>query len=262
MIRVLTLSTLFPDSSRPGFGGFVERQTLALAAHAGVECRVVAPLGLPAAGWARRQRRYHELDMLPRWETWKGLDVYRPRFATLPVVGGPVHPLSLWWALLSLLDAIRAEFPFDVIDTEFFYPDGPAAVALGRRYGVPVSIKARGSDIHLWGRKRLCRAMIVAAGRSADGMLAVSGALRDDMVALGLPADRIRVHPTGLDRSVFHPRDRVAAKAGLGVAGPLVVSIGNLIALKGHALVVEAMGALPGVSLLIAGEGPERIALE
>ena len=47
MLRVLTLSTLFPDASRPNFGVFVERQTLGLAAHPDVDLRVVAPIALP-----------------------------------------------------------------------------------------------------------------------------------------------------------------------------------------------------------------------
>jgi glycosyltransferase involved in cell wall biosynthesis len=261
MLRVLTLSTLFPDRTRPGFGTFVERQTLGLAAHAGVDLRVVAPIAVPPTGWARRHPAYREISRLPSRERWKGLDVYRPQFPTLPLIGGAINPESMWWTLLPLLDAIRAEFRFDVIDTEFFYPDGPAAIRLGRRYGVPVSIKARGSDIHLWGARPICRKAIVAAGQAADGMLAVSAALRDDMIAMGLPGERIRVHHTGVDQAMFRPQDRAAAKAKLGVAGPLVVTAGNLIPLKGQALLIEAIGELPGVTLLIAGRGPDHDAL-
>ena len=47
MLRVLTLSTLFPDATRRNFGVFVERQALGLAAHPDVDLRVVAPIGLP-----------------------------------------------------------------------------------------------------------------------------------------------------------------------------------------------------------------------
>lgn len=257
MLRVLTLSTLFPDATRPGFGGFVERQTLALAARGDVEVRVVAPYALPPTRWARRHPAYRELAGLPARETWKGLDVWRPPFATLPLIGGGINPRSMARTLRPLLESIRADFPFEVIDAEFFYPDGPAAISLGQGLGVPVSIKARGSDIHLWGRRAACRRKIVAAGRAADGMLAVSAALRDDMIAMGLPGERIRVHHTGVDQTLFRPQDRAAAKAALGVAGPLVVSAGNLIPLKGHALLIDAMHALPGVTLLIAGRGPE-----
>ena len=261
MLRVLTLSTLFPDRTRPGFGGFVERQTLGLAARADVELRVVAPFAMPPTRWAQRHPVYRAIGQLPERELWKGLDVHRPRFPALPLIGGRINPLSIWWTLIPVLDAIRRDFPFDVIDAEFFYPDGPAAIRLGRRYGVPVSIKARGSDIHLWGGIAACRRQIVAAGQAADGMLAVSGALREDMIAMGLPGERIRVHHTGVDQAMFRPQDRAAARAALGVAGPLVVTAGNLIALKGQALLIDAVAALSGVTLLIAGRGPDHDAL-
>ncbi|MET0376804.1 MAG: glycosyltransferase family 4 protein, partial [Rhizorhabdus sp.] len=58
MLRVLTLSTLFPDRTRPGFGAFVERQTLGLAAHPDVELRVVAPYAVPPTPWAKRHPVY------------------------------------------------------------------------------------------------------------------------------------------------------------------------------------------------------------
>ncbi len=265
MLRVLTLSTLFPDASRPNFGVFVERQTLGLAALADTEVRVVAPVGLPPWPLAR-MARYRSLAALPQRETWKGLDVTRPRFPAPPATRGRFHARLLARALMRHVDAIRREFAFDVIDASFLFPDGPAAVALGRRYGVPVSIKARGADIHHWGRARPTARAVLDAGRAADGLLAVSAAMKADMVALGLSADAIRVHYTGVDLDRFAPGDRPALKTALpehwgGVAGPLVVSLGALIPRKGHDVVIEAVTRLPGVTLLVAGEGPERARL-
>ncbi|MES3153828.1 glycosyltransferase [Sphingomonas faeni] len=261
MLRVLTLSTLFPDSTRPNFGGFVERQTLGLAAHPKVDLRVVAPIGVPP-GLLRRLRHHATLATVPHRETWKGVDVRRPRFAAIPVTQGRFHVGALVRALGPVLDAIREEFAFDVIDASFFFPDGPAAVALGRRYDVPVSIKARGSDVHQWGRAPATAAQIREAGQGAAGLLAVSAAMRRDMIAMGMPGDRIRVHHTGVDQDRFRPVDRVAAKARLGVTGPLVLAIGGLLPRKGHDVVIRAVAALPGVTLLIAGHGPARAALE
>jgi glycosyltransferase involved in cell wall biosynthesis len=261
MLRVLTLSTLFPDATRPDFGGFVERQTRGLAALADVEVRVVAPRGLPP--WPLdRIHRYAGLAALPPREDWRGLDVLRPRFLNLPASGGRFHPASLAAALMPLLTRLRASFAFDVIDAEFFFPDGPTAVALGRRFDVPVSIKARGADISHWGHSPATTALVNKAGGEADGLLAVSGALRDEMAALGIPRERIRVHRTGVDHRIFAAHRRDQAKAALGIAAPLVVSVGALIARKGHGIVIDAVSRLPGVALRIAGSGPEHAALQ
>lgn len=256
MLRVLTLSTLFPDPTRPNFGVFVERQAQALAALPDVEVRVVAPIGLPP-GPLTRHPHYRALAALPGEEQRNRLHVHRPRFLALPFTQGRFHARNLARALVPVLDRVREQFRFDVLDASFFFPDGPAAVALGRRYGVPVSIKARGADIHHWGRAGATAGQVRAAGRNASGLLAVSAAMARDMVALGLPAPR--VHYTGVELDRFAPvADRAAAKAALGVAGGLVIAVGALIPRKGHALVIDAVSRLPGVTLAIAGEGPER----
>lgn len=257
MLRVLTLSTLYPDSGRPAFGLFVERQTLALAARPEVEPEVVAPVGLPM--WPLSlHAHYRDRAALPAKEQRNGLAVHRPRFRVWPGFGGAGAARSLAAAVLPLARAL----PCDVIDAEFFWPDGVAAMHVAGALGLPFSVKARGSDIQHWGgRPAIAAQMVEAAGR-AGGLLAVSAALGRDMAAMGMPGDRIRVHYTGINLDRFRPLDRSAAKRRLGVEGPLIVAPGNLVPLKGHRLAVEALAHVPDATLLIAGEGPERRALE
>jgi teichuronic acid biosynthesis glycosyltransferase TuaC len=261
MLRVLTLSTLFPNGVQPTLGVFVERQTLGLAAHPGVELEVVTPVGLPV--WPLSLHpHYRPLRALPLEEGWKGLKVHRPRYRVWPLIGAAGTAEALADALLPKLRALRDHFPFDVIDAEYFWPDGPAAMHLSAALGVPFSVKARGSDVHLWGSCPGIGVQIGAAGRQAAGLLAVSGPLRDDMIALGLPGEKIRVHRTGIDLDRFVPVDRTAAKARLGVQGPLLVTAGWLIPRKGQAIAIEALTYLPGATLLVVGDGPERASLE
>ncbi|MFM7027376.1 MAG: glycosyltransferase [Chakrabartia sp.] len=260
LLRVLTLSTLFPDKSCPHLAPFVVRQCRALAALPGVAMKVVAPRGLPP--WPLcRHPRYRARAAVPVRDMWEGLDVYRPAFQHWPFLAGRADVRALVDALLPVLRDIRQTFPFDVIDAQYFFPDGPAAVQLGRLLGVPVSIKARGADIHYWGQAGPSGRQVRAAGLDAAGLLAVSAALRDDMVALGLPGARIRVHHTGVDLDRFQPCDRAAAKASLGITGPLIVSVGALIPRKRQKLLIDALAYVPGAHLALVGDGPLARAL-
>jgi teichuronic acid biosynthesis glycosyltransferase TuaC len=260
MLRVLTLSTLFPNALQPTLGVFVERQTYELAAREDVEVEVVSPVGMPP--WPLSLHpHYRRREALPTQEQWKGLTVHRPRFPVLPRVDA-LSARAMAGTLLPLLRDIRRRFPFDVIDAEFFWPDGAAAMRLGRALGVPFSVKARGSDIHQWTRRRGVGDQIVRAGAEAGGLLAVSEAMKGDMVGLGMEADRIIVHYTGVDRERFRPVDRAAAKAELGVEGPLIVTAGALLPRKQPRLSVAVAERIPEATLILVGEGPERGALE
>lgn len=257
MLRVLTLSTLFPSAVSPRFGTFVEQQTRSLAQLPGTQVEVVAGVGLPV--WPLGlHHHYARRAKLPLVEERNGLKVHRPRFRVCPWFGDPLAARFLSAALLPYLKNIRKHFPFDVIDAEFFWPDGVAAMRLSRALQVPFLIKARGSDIHYWTRRAGVKDQILEAGGSASKLLTISTAMKNDLVALGMPAGKISTHYTGVDLERFQPIDRGLAKKNLGVSGPLLATVGALIPLKGQALVLEALSHLPDVTLLLAGEGPDR----
>ncbi len=260
-LRILTLSTLFPDMTRPNFGIFVERQTRELAHREGVEVTVIAPLGIPPWPLSRMQP-YAPLLNLPMREKWRDLTVYRPHFPVLPKVGGRFNVATMTRAIWPLVRRLHAEAPFDVIDASFFYPDGAVARKLAKKLGIPYSVKARGADIHYWGRNPATRKAVLAAGLDADGLLAVSEAMKRSMATLGMDADKIMVHYTGVDLDRFSPQDRTSAKAHFGVSGPVILSVGALIPRKGQDIVIRALPHLPGVTLLLAGHGPRRSAYE
>lgn len=263
-LRVLSLSTLFPSPARRGFGLFVARQAQALSRRGDVELVVINPIALAPQPFDRVINSPAERALPAQARDW-GVEVHYPRFRTIPRLGVRWNPALIARSVLPLARRLHAEAPFDVIDAQFFYPDGPAAARIARALGLPLSIKARGSDIHLWGERPFARRQMLDAARQAGGLLAVSGALRQDMAALGMDAAKIAVHYTGLDGTLFHLRPRAdartAVRAIVPTDGALLVSVGNLIPLKGQNLVIEALAALPGVHLVLAGKGPEEAAL-
>lgn len=261
MPRVLTLSTLFPNAAEPTLGVFVERQTLGLTTHPDVELEVVSSVGLPP--WPLTLHpHYAGRARLPREEQWKGLKVHHPRYTVWPGLGAARTARSMAKALLPVLGRIRERFAFEVIDAEFFWPDGPAAMHLAKAFDVPFSIKARGADIHYWGCRPGIAGQVLEAALAADGLLAVSEAMKADMVSLGIPAEKIRVHYTGVDLDRFHPVDHRAAKAALGIEGPLIAVAGALIPRKRQRLALEALELIPEASMIVIGDGPDRHALE
>lgn len=265
-LRLLTFTTLFPHAGAPNHGVFVENRLRHLVASGAATATVVAPVPFfPShaaifGAWARHAAA-------PRRETRHGLDVHHPRYPVIPRIGMTLAPSLLYRACLPVLRRLLAEArargePFDAIDAHYLYPDGVAAVRLGRALGLPVVITARGSDVTQIPDHPRPRRMIQAAIAGAAALITVSAALRDGLIALGAPAEKVTVLRNGVDTSIFRPGDRTAQRAALGLDGPTLLSVGHLIARKGHDRIIAAMAGLPDVRLLIAGEGPERARLE
>jgi teichuronic acid biosynthesis glycosyltransferase TuaC len=257
-LRVLSIATLFPDATRPNFGIFVERSLSALASQPAVELTVAAPLGLPV--WPlSTAARYAPLRSLSERETWHGLSVVRPRWRLWPGLGAARNGATVAEAVLG---AIGREAEFDVIDAQFFHPDAVAAERVARALSLPFSVKARGSDITYWGRRADTGPAMIQSAAAATGLLAVSAALKADMVALGMAADKIMVHPTGVDPARFCYGDCATARTKWGLGdGPVLITVGTLNENKGQHLVIDALKQLPSVQYLIAGTGPDGAAL-
>lgn len=257
-IRLLTFTTLYPNSVNPRHGIFVETRLRQLLDSGDIQARVMAPVPWfpftqgPFGTWGRLAR-------IPLHETRHGIEVAHPRYPLLPRVGMNLAPLAIALRTLPLLRRqIREGRDFDLIDAHYFYPDGVAAALLGRWLDKPVVITARGSDINVLPGYVLPRKMILWAAQQADACITVSQSLRDRLVALGTSPDHISVLRNGVDLALFHPRDRHFLRHQLNLAGHVLLSVGNLVPLKGNHLTIEALERLPDTHLVVVGEGPEK----
>lgn len=260
-MKTLTFSTLYPNAARPSHGIFVETQLRQQLASGRVESRVVAPV----PWFPSRDPRFGEYAVhagVPREEQRHGIQVLHPRYLALPKIGMTLAPFLLAQSVKPVIERVLAQYPFDLIDAHYFYPDGVAAVLLGRRFGKPVVITALGTDVNVIPHYRLPRQMILWAARHAAGMITVARALKEKLVALGVPAGRIEVLRNGVDLQLFRPVDRENWRRRLGFERTTLLSVGNLVPLKGHDLSIRALRLLPETDLVIIGGGPERAALE
>jgi teichuronic acid biosynthesis glycosyltransferase TuaC len=260
-LSILTATTLFPNAVQGSHGIFVETRLRHLVASGEAAARVLAPvpwlppfLRYPAVGPLRR---------IPHRERRGDLLIEHPRYLVLPKIGMNLTPYTLYRAMRASLHRMLAEgLMFDLIDAHYFYPDGVAAVWAAKELGIPVVVTARGTDINLIPDYARPRRLIQRAAAEADALITVCEALKESLIALGVPGKKITVLRNGVDLTLFRPIERVATRAKLGLTRRTLGSVGHLVERKGHHHVIGALALLPDTDLVVAGSGPDRARLE
>ncbi|HZD02514.1 MAG TPA: D-inositol-3-phosphate glycosyltransferase [Actinomycetes bacterium] len=206
-----------------------------------------------------------------------------PGVRVLHLPAGPLEPIPkqllpryLCAFLCSLLRAGERHGPYDVLHSHYWVSGWVARLAR-ERWGSPAV-----HSFHTLGRvknsslatgeepeppTRLAGEERVAA--TADCLLAATPSEARQLTELyGAPPSKVRIVPHGVDRSRFHPGDRVAARAALGVSGKHVLAfVGRLQPLKAPDVAVRALALLRrrrpelDVELLVVG-GPSGNGVE
>lgn len=249
-MKILAITNLFPNSKEPTRGMYNKQQFLELAKLC--ELKVVAPVP-----WYSN----HEIA---EKEEIDGIDVFHPRYFMIPKVGRSLYGLFFYLSLKGFVKKIRKDFNFDLIFATWAYPDGFGSFLIAKLFKKPVVIKVHGSDINLHTKYFLRRKMISYALRNSDKVIAVSNALMERMVEIGVPRNKINVIPNGIDPTLFFPMDKAEcrAKLGLPIENKVVIFVGNLVSVKGVENLLEAISIISeekeSPHLVIVGDGKQE----
>jgi glycosyltransferase involved in cell wall biosynthesis len=258
---LMVFSSLFPHSGAPGAGLFIRERMFRVGRE--LPLVVISPKPwFPGQGLLRRFRP-HFRPPAPRFEVQEGIEVYFPRFLSLPGLLRRLDGISMALASYRLVKRLREQGGYNLIDAHFAYPDGYAATRLGRWLKLPVTITLRGTEVPHARQPPICKRLVKGL-LEASWIFSVSRALKDHVVSLGVPADKVQVVGNGVDIDKFHPLPREACRRALGLEGkgPVLVTVGALVERKGFHRVIELLPRLlekhPGlVYLAIGGPGPE-----
>ena len=265
-MRVLVFTSLFPNHQHPDFGIFIKNRMFHFTRLKACEIRVVAPVPycLPWKGMGS----WYEFSQIKHHEIMQGIHLYHPRYLLIPKISMQFHGLFMFLSTIRLIKKIQKEFPFDLIDAHYIYPDGFAGVLLGKIFKKPVVVSARGSDIHQFPKYKTIRPMIKTTLQHSSYVISVCNALKEVMINLGADISKTVVIPNGIDTSLFYPEEKNIARQllSLDIHKKIIFSAGGLITLKGHHIVIDAMAdiieRIPDIHFFIAGKGVYQRNLE
>lgn len=262
-MNIVVLTTLYPNNIQHRHGVFIENRVKELVKrYPDAKVKVIAPVPY-FPSWIPLPE-YKKYSKVSTNESRNGIQVYHPRYFVIPKVGMNITPHFLYHTCLKAISELsESGFHIDVIDSHYFYPDGVVASWVGKKLNIPVVVTARGSDINVIPENSIARNRIQKSLLSVDASAAVSQALANEMVKLAPNAKEPIVLRNGVDLDFFNPEaSKPTLPFKIDEDESLLLSVGNLIELKGHHLVIEALTLLPKVKLIIIGEGSQREALE
>lgn len=263
-LQLGVLTSLYPSAARPTEGIFAERRWIEMRAR-GHAVRVVRPV--PRSPWLARAlagplrkpdwRAYAEF---PPGERRKGLEIAYPRYAHRPW-----DPLgnARRFAECGVRTLLGGHGGFgaravDAIVCDYAWP-AAAAAPLCAELGVACVVSGRGSDVLAVAADARLRGALAHGLAAAGHWCAVSRDLVARMDELGGVSGRGVLVENGVDRELFRPRDRAAARAALRIdsAAELVLVVGHLIPRKDPRLALEAFAqaARPRARLVFLGAG-------
>jgi teichuronic acid biosynthesis glycosyltransferase TuaC len=180
-------------------------------------------------------------------------------FFSLPGgLGLPTAGAFLYAGLLTQVRALHRSKPISIIHAHAPLPCGHAAALLSRELGVPFVVTVHGLDAFSTNQVgghagRWCKRVSQWVYRSAHQVICISEKVREQVVQGAAPVNSVVVY-NGVDPQVFSPRE---APPGADV----LLSVGTLIPIKGHELLLRAFAAIHGrfsnLSCEIIGEGPQ-----
>ena len=210
-------------------------------------------------------------------ETVDGLLFHRTVYTppTIPVLG----ELALMRALARRLREVAIQTRPAVLHAHSPVLNALPALWVGRRLGIPVVYEVRafwedaavdhGTSREHGPRYRLSRGLETFALKRAAHVTTICEGLRRDIVARGIPADRVTVIPNAVDLEKFSlgGAPDLDLQARLGLTGCRVLGfIGSFYAYEGLDLLLAALPAIlaraPDVRVLLVGGGPREAALQ
>lgn len=241
MKKLLIITNLYPSNWDPNRATFNKQQFDHLTKH--LDVSILVPVSwLDWLKLGREKRKQEALNDKVRY-CWN--------FYTPKIMRRCYSFFMVFSFFLNSFFWIRRVKP-EVLLASWAYPEGVAVGIIAKFLKVPFFIKVHGSDINEFAQDKARAKQIVWACNRAQGVFSVSKALKNQLVALGVDANKVHVIYNGIDKQKFFPSETEAKSNEL-------LYIGNLKREKGIGELIKAFIKLKlsqsELTLTVAGSG-------
>jgi teichuronic acid biosynthesis glycosyltransferase TuaC len=259
--KVLLISNVFPNAAEKERGIFTYRIAMALKKWCRIEVAAPLPWVPPFMKHGSTQKYAH--SDVPELEIIGGLTIHHPRYLVIPKVMGFMHPVFMFKPLLRLIMRLDSAETIDLINAHWLFPDGVVAAWVAKKLGKPIVLTGLGCDINHYPLLPFRKGMMQRAMATADAVTVKGNSLKEKILRLKIPDEKISVIPNGVDLRQFKIMDRIKVRQQLGICGngPFLLTAGSLDSVKGTHYLLEALKEMSDHSdilprLLMVGDGP------
>jgi glycosyltransferase involved in cell wall biosynthesis len=259
-VKILAVSYLYPNLVSPHHGIFVHNRLKAISNYHDV--KIINPI--PYFPCSSLLTRYKGYNKIPFHEKKDGMDVYHPRFLSVPRYCKFLDSVTYTEAVVKTVQDISPNSPFDLIDLHWTFPDLPAGIKLKEMFNRKLLVTLRGREAFHDEDGGYRKKRVEEGLKTVDHAVALSHELKRFAIDKGLDESRISIVRNGVDTEHFYyiPKEEARIKIKVSPDGPMLVSVGSLIFRKGFDRIINALSVIkknmPGACLYIVGsQGPE-----
>ena len=226
-MRVLYLTGMYPTKEYPQKGIFCHEQVKALV-RLGIEVTVAVPVP------------FYSLEM-KKWEYEGICIIYVPYFKFPKAFCFQNSGKFLSKAIKKYVSVEE----YDIIHAHVALPEGQAAMLLSEEYHIPYIVTIHSLDVFMdddYQHYKNCWKIVNSCKNVYKGANAVTGVSQkviDRVCQIESLREKSFVVYNGVDVRKFHPYEGIINESGFRI-----VSIGNLVPLKGHDITIKAFSRL------------------
>ena len=260
-VRILSISTMFPNPRMPVHAQFVKQRLDALSTK--VDLIVVSPI--PWFPGERYFARYANRSRISSHTDANTYPTYYPKFFSVPALLKPLDGIFLAFAVWKFIASHGLKGRIDILDCHLAFPEGFAGALLSRVLRKPYVVTLRGHDINDLPRFPVRIRQVLFALCHCARYFGVARALVDGAISLGAPPEKGYASTNGVDTERFRPTPKETARSALGLpsAKRYMLSVSHLVPRKGVDILLRALALLRAeghtdLCLIVVGQGGEE----